>query len=134
MASTAITPTTSLNSASGLDLNDLLKVLLTELTNQDPLKPVDNTEFMAQIAQFASLDSTQQMSQDIQQLVSLQAITQTVGLIGRTVSALDGSGNTINGQVTALSLDNGVPQMTITAADGTNNTNVALGSLQTIRP
>jgi len=131
----AINPTSSATATAtaGLNLNDLLRVLLTELTNQDPLKPVDNTAFMAQIAQFASLDSTQQMSSNIQQLVGLQAITQTVGLIGRTVSAFTDSGSAISGQVTALALSNGVPLLTITGSDGVANTNISLGNVQTVR-
>ena len=135
MATPAVDPTPSVTSASSLNLNDLLKVLLTELTNQDPLKPVDNTDFMAQIAQFASLDSTQQMSQNIQQLVALQAVTQTAGLLGRTVSALDSSGTTITGTVTTLTLSNGTPQMDITSTDGnaTVTPNIPIGNLQTIR-
>ena len=135
MATPAVNPTPNVTSASGLNLNDLLTVLLTELTNQDPLKPVDNTQFMAQIAQFAALDSTQQMSQNIQQLVALQAITQTAGLLGRTVSALNASGTTITGKVTALNLSNNTPQMDITATDGTGTVtpNVPIGNLQTIR-
>jgi flagellar basal-body rod modification protein FlgD len=134
-STTAVASTPSVTSASSLNLNDLLQVLLTELTNQDPLKPVDNTDFMAQIAQFASLDSTQQMSQNIQQLVALQAITQTAGLIGRTVSALNASGTVITGTVTALTLSNGTPEMDITANDGTGTVtpSVPIGNLQTIR-
>src|SRR6266404_4527590 len=115
MATSAIGSTANLASAaSGLKLDDLLRVLLTELTNQDPLKPVDNKDFIAQIAQFASLDSSQQLNQNVQQLLTLQAISQTVGLIGKTVSATTDTGAVINGQVTALSLTSGVPRMDIT--------------------
>src|SRR5256885_9347035 len=108
MASAAINPTTA---TSGLNLNDLLQVLLTELTNQDPLKPVDNTQFMAQIAQFTTLETTQEVNQNIQQLVALQAITQTVGLIGRNVSALTGDGTTVAGRVSDITFVNGAPQL-----------------------
>jgi len=133
MATSAINPAANLASAaSGLKLDDLLQVLLTELTHQDPFKPVDNKDFMAQIAQFASLDSSQQLNQSIQQLLSLQALNQSVGLIGRTVSATVDSG-TINGTVSAITLANGAPRLTINGADGNVYPNVALGDLQTVR-
>ena len=109
---TPVAPTDIANSASGsLKLNDLLQVLLTELTNQDPLKPVDNKDFMAQIAQFASLDATQQLNTDIQQLVALQAVNQSVGLLGRTVTAQTDSGPQ-TGKVISLSLTGSTPTMT----------------------
>ncbi len=137
MATSAISATSSATaSAPNLNLNDLLQVLLTELTNQDPLKPVDNTEFMAQIAQFTTLDATQQMNTNIQQLVGLQAITQSAGLIGRTVTATNSDGSSVNGTVTALTLSNGVPTLTLTSQDGsaTVTPNISLGSVQTVRP
>jgi len=133
MATAAIAPTPSVSTtaASSLKLDDLLRVLLTELTNQDPLKPVDNKDFMAQIAQFASLDSTQQLNQNIETLVALQSVNQSVGLIGRTVTAVNGSG-TVTGKVTALSLVGSAPTMTITPASGASVTGIAIGQLQTV--
>ena len=133
MASSAVSATSGINTAAtNLNLNDLLQVLLTELTHQDPLKPVDDTAFMGQIAQFASLESTEEVNQGVQQLLTLQALNQTVGLIGHTVSATTQSGSVVSGQVTALTLNNGVPQMTLTTADGTNVLNVTIGQLQTV--
>ena len=41
--------------ANGMNQEDFLKILLTQLTYQDPMKPMDNQEFMAQMAQFTSL-------------------------------------------------------------------------------
>src|SRR4051812_47574371 len=119
MATPPVSPTASINATANLNLSDLLRVLLTELTNQDPLKPVDNTEFLAQIAQFATLNSTQQTTDGIQQLVGLQAVTQTAGLLGKTVAATTSSGTIVNGLVTALNLVSGVPKLTIT--DGAGN-------------
>lgn len=119
------------SAAAGLKLEDLLQVLLTELTHQNPLKPVENKDFMAQIAQFASLDSSQRLNQNIEQLLLVQAINQSVGLMGRNVSALV-DGSTINGKVIAISLANGVPRLTI-ESNGVNVPNIAIGQLDTIR-
>ena len=136
MATPAVSSTPAVTTAqtANLSLNDLLTVLLTELTHQDPLKPVDNTEFMAQIAQFAALDSTQQTNQSVQQLVGLQALNQTVGLIGRTVSATLANGSQVNGQVIAVAILNGTPEVTIQSAGGGVTTNVTIGQIQTVRP
>ena len=134
MATDAIAPTSIANAAQSLSLNDLLRVLLTELSNQDPLKPVDNKDFIAQNTQNTSLDVTQQLNQNMQQLLTVQAISQSVGLFGRTVSATLSTGTVINGQVTALELQDGVPRMTIhSASDGQDYRGIAIGQLTTIR-
>jgi flagellar basal-body rod modification protein FlgD len=133
MATTPVSPAQGVsNAATSLTLNDLLQVLLTELTHQDPLKPVDDTAFMGQIAQFASLESTQETNQGVQQLLTLQALNQSVGLLGRTVSATSSGGSVVAGTVTSLTLNNGVPQMTITTAGGTAIPNVSIGQLLTV--
>lgn len=132
MATTPISATQGVNNATSLTLNDLLQVLLTELTHQDPLKPVDDTAFMGQIAQFASLESTQQTNQGVQQLLTLQALNQSVGLLGHVVSATTSGGSIVAGTVTSLTLNNGVPQMTITTAGGTAIPNVSIGQLLTV--
>jgi len=135
MATSAISPSNNVAStaAANLKLDDLLRVLLAELTNQDPLKPVDNKDFMAQIAQFASLDTTQQLNQSISQLLVLQSVNQSVGLIGRTVTAVTDKG-TVTGRVTALSLSGSAPSMTLTQASGDTVPGVTLGQIQTILP
>lgn len=127
----AINPTPSLGSA-GLEMEDLLRVLLTELTHQNPLKPVENKDFMGQIAQFASLDSSQRLNENIEQLLLVQAINQSVGLINRTVTAQTERGE-ITGRVTAISLANGVPRLTITEANDIVHPDIAIGQLLLVR-
>lgn len=133
MATAPIGPTTNLSSSASanLKLDDLLRVLMTELTHQNPFKPVENKDFMAQIAQFASLDSSQRLNQNIEQMLLLQAVNQSVGLIGRTVTARTEEGS-ITGKVTALSLAEGVPRMTITTADGRRVVGIAIGQLELV--
>jgi flagellar basal-body rod modification protein FlgD len=128
------TPSVANTAAANLKLDDLLRVLLAELSNQDPLKPVDNKDFMAQIAQFASLDTTQQLNQSINQLLVLQSVNQSVGLIGRTVTAITDTGP-VTGRVIALSLSGSAPTMTVQPANnGSVVTNITLGQIQTVLP
>jgi len=133
MATSPISPTANLaaSASSSLKLDDLLRVLMTELTHQNPFKPVDNKDFMAQVAQFASLDSSQRLNESIEQLLLLQAMNQSVGLIGRTVTISTESGS-VTGKVTALSLTNGVPRLTVTPADGPAIVDVSIGQLELV--
>ena len=125
-ASSATSPTNSLS------MQDFLKVLFTQLTYQDPLKPLDNQQFMAQIAQFATLQQTQQTNTSIAQLVTNQAALSSVGLIGRTVDVTASDGPA-TGTVSALSLAGSSPQLSITTTGGAVLSNIDLGQITAVR-
>ncbi len=132
---TSITPTSSIanSAASSLSMEDLLRVMMTELTYQNPLKPVENKDFMTQIAQFSSLETSQRLNQNLEKLLSLQSVNQSVGLLGKTVSVSTASGS-ISGTVTALSLANGDPLLTIKVS-GSEQTiaGIGIGQIETVR-
>lgn len=118
--------------ANSLGLQDFLKILLTQLIYQDPLKPMDNQAFMAQMAQFTSLQQTQQLNTKLDALLSTQASLQSVGLLGRSVDIADASG-TVTGSVTALSLAGQTPQLTVQLNNGTTLTGVSLSQIAAVR-
>ncbi len=125
------------SSASGLQANsltqqDFLKVLLTQLTYQDPMKPMDNQQFMAQLAQFSTLQQTQQLNTNIETLISNQSALQSVGLIGRTVDISTDNGN-VTGTVMALALSGSSPLLTVKTAAGASLTNIGLGQVVNVR-
>jgi len=118
--------------ASTLGMQDFLKILLTQLTYQDPLKPMDNQEFMAQMAQFTNLQQTQQLNDKIGTLITNQAALQSVGLIGRTVDLTSGGG-TLTGTVKALSLSGDARVLTVETAAGATLDNISLSQLMAVR-
>jgi flagellar basal-body rod modification protein FlgD len=126
----AASPSADLN-ASGIGLQDFLKILLTQLTYQDPLKPMDNQQFMAQIAQFTTLEQTQQLNGKIDALLTTQASLQSVGLIGRTVDITTTTGD-ISGVVASLSLKGDTPSITITTPQGTTIPDVSLSQITAV--
>jgi flagellar basal-body rod modification protein FlgD len=133
MATSAIGSISGVNPASAsLSMEDLLRVMLTELTYQDPLKPVENKDFMAQIAQFSSLDASRQLNTSIEQLLKMQSLNQSVGLLGKTVDAQTATG-AVTGQVKSLSLVNNEPQLTLQLADGQTMAGITVGQIQSVR-
>src|SRR5438132_8893592 len=86
MATTPVSAATSTaSSAFGLDFQSLLKIILTQLTYQDPLKPLDNFQFVSQLAQFSQLQQSQTLNDQITNLLAAQSATEATGLLGRTV-------------------------------------------------
>ena len=129
----AVASSASTTQAKPMGMEDFLKILLTQLTFQDPLKPMDNQEFMAQMAQFTSLEQTQQLNEKMSTLIANQAALQSVGLIGRTVDITADGGIAITGSVTALSLTGEAPSLTLTTESGATLSNVSLSQITAVR-
>ena len=117
---------------NSLGQEDFMKILLTQLSYQDPLKPMDNQQFMAQMAQFTSLEQTQQLNQKMATLISNQAALQSVGLIGRTVDINTG-GSSLTGTVASLSLAGDSPSITVRTSSGATLQNIALSQITAVR-
>ena len=119
-------------SAFGLSFESLLKIILTQLTYQDPLKPVDNFEFVSQLAQFSQIQLGQTTNDKLGTLVTAQGTAQAASLLGRTVDIPSGSA-VVTGKVTAISFANGDPQLTITTGDQQTISGLSLANVSQIR-
>ena len=117
---------------NALGLQDFLKILLTQLNYQDPLKPLDNQEFMAQMAQFTALEQSQRVNDKLEVLIANQAALQSIGLIGRTVEVAGDSGK-VTGTVTSLSLQGAAPVISIMTSAGTQLADVKLSQVVSVR-
>jgi flagellar basal-body rod modification protein FlgD len=71
--------------------DEFLKILITQLSHQDPTQPMQDKEFIAQMAQFSSLEQMTNVSSEIQKVASLLARGQAVSLLGRMVEIVAGS-------------------------------------------
>lgn len=119
--------------SANIGIQDFLKILTSQLNNQDPLKPVDNQEFVAQIAQFATLEQSRQLNANIEQLLGVQSSMQSVGLLGKNVD-IEQNGMLLSGRVTALDVSTGAPLLTITTTTGDFQNNISPSQLINIRP
>jgi flagellar basal-body rod modification protein FlgD len=128
----AVAPIDGSQSAFGLNFESLLKIILTELTYQDPLKPVDNYEFVSQLGQFSQLQLSQTLNDNVTKLLASQASTQAAGLLGRTVD-FTSNGTTTSGVVTAVSFSSGQPMITIQTADGQTIGDLSIADITQIR-
>ncbi|MDR1893279.1 MAG: flagellar hook assembly protein FlgD [Spirochaetales bacterium] len=83
---------------NSLDQADFIKLLTTQLSNQDPANPMNDREFIAQLAQFSSLQQITGMSQEFAKLSGAFSRSQAVSLLGREVTILQGE-RTVTGTV-----------------------------------
>lgn len=70
---------------TGVNQTDYMKLFMQELTYQDPLKPVDNREFMAQMAQFSSLQEARTSNEWLSHLVNTNLANQSLMMLGKEV-------------------------------------------------
>ena len=81
-----------------LGKDDFLKLLLAQLANQDPTSPMENTQFIAQMAQFSSLEQMTNMSTEFTKLANMLNSSEAVNVIGKTVD-IDVAGQLVSGVV-----------------------------------
>lgn len=90
---------------AGLTQSDFLKLLTTEMKNQDPLNPTSNDQFLGELAQFTALQQTTDMSMTMNTLTSTMQQTGTVGFLGKQVTITQSDGSTVTGTVTQVGTD-----------------------------
>ena len=85
-----------------LGKDDFLKLLITQLTNQDPTSPMEDTQFISQMAQFSSLEQMTNMNESFNKLAGMISSSQAASVLGRTVE-VDVGDTTAQGIVEATS-------------------------------
>ncbi|MCE5301090.1 MAG: hypothetical protein LLG37_09520 [Spirochaetia bacterium] len=127
------------NPKSAMGKTDFLQMLITKLRYQDPINPVDDESFVADMAQFSSLEQMQNLNttmgsqtgsmdtlnQNLLALIVMQNTTQAAGLIGKNVTLsipvtlADGttSNTTVSGQVSVVKFVDGQPKLVVNGVE-----------------
>jgi len=101
------------NGFAELNSGEFMKIILSELSNQDPLKPNDTAAILEQLSSIRSIESQVQLEDKLDSLVTQNAISSSTGMIGKYVTGLDENNNTVQGIVESLSIQDGEPVLNI---------------------
>lgn len=107
-----------------LGKNDFLQLLVTQLRFQDPLKPMEDKEFVAQLAQFSALEQMQNVGLS-------SSLTYGMSLLNKTVHAQDLYGNEVNGLATSVRIADGKPMVKVSMPGG-KSIEVELGRIHQV--
>jgi flagellar basal-body rod modification protein FlgD len=119
---TSSTSQESNNALRGLGLDQFLKLMITELQNQDPLNPLENHQILQQISQIREIEATSQLSTTLDAVLLGQSLSNASGLINKQIKALTDSGEQVSGRVDRVSVaDNKVLLHVGEQAVGLNN-------------
>lgn len=100
-------------SAAGLSSDDFFKLLITQLTNQDPMEPTSNQELLQQISSIRDIELSTTLTESLQRLAGQQQFGSASTLIGQYVTSVPGTdGNVQAGTVVAVKFDSqGLPRL-----------------------
>ena len=94
-----------------LGKEDFLKILVTQLTHQDPTQPMEDREFIGQMAQFSALEQMTNLNSEMARMAGMLAKGQALGMLGQMVQVQDGDSVT-SGRVTEIA-GNETPQLLV---------------------
>lgn len=96
-----------------LGQQDFIKLLVAQLTTQDPMNPQKDTEFIGQMAQFSALESSKALNEEITSMRQHQQFLQANSTIGRTVEVLGEDGEKVTGPVSSVEMVANEPQLVV---------------------
>ena len=91
-------------SAASVDYDAFLQLLVAEMQNQDPTKPMESTEYVAQLASFSNVEQQIQTNEKLDNLLNSSFIASAGSLIGRTITSADGA---TSGEIVQVKVVNG---------------------------
>jgi len=84
---------------AGLDSAGFMKLLITELQNQDPLSPIESGDMLNQLAMMRNLQASIELSDSIKAITSNQQLSTAAAFIGKEITGVDAAGNEVIGVV-----------------------------------
>lgn len=108
--------------------DQFLKLLVTQLANQDPLNPLSNEDFITQLAQFQSLQETMDTAKNTKNLLLGQQLATASSMIGKQVVVAGADGQDYIGTVSKVAVDNGEVLLVV------GDTGVTIDQIKEVRP
>lgn len=106
-SSTKTNQSTTSDAYDKLDTEAFLKLLVTELQNQDPMEPTDSSKILDQLSSIRSIQSNDKLSDTLSSVTTGQSLSTASSLIGKTISGLNSDGDKVSGTVDRVEVADG---------------------------
>ena len=135
MSTTAVGSSSSSSSSSptgasskmNLKTEDFIKLMVTQLQNQDPMEPAKNQELLAQMSQIGQLQTSEKLQGTLSQFGFQSQLASAGSLIGKSVTGMDASKNDVDGIVTGIRVEDDTVNLELD-----NGKTLPLGNVETI--
>jgi len=129
------TQDSSLPANSNINEQDFIKLFVSELQFQDPMQPVDNGQFLTELAQFVGIEEQQQTVQGVNNLLTLDGTDGALGLLNHTINFASAVGSTSStGVVKAILFDANGASLSVSVSGSNVVTGVRLSQIQQVTP
>ena len=120
-------------SNSGINEQDFIQLFVSQLQYQDPMQPLDNSQFLTQLAQFVGIEQQSEQITGINNLLTLDSSDQSLGLLSHSVQVTNADGSTTIGKVTGIQYSTNGVQLTVTTSSNVV-TGVNLSQITLVTP
>jgi len=134
IGSTLSTANAATPSSASISEQNFIQLFVSELQFQDPMEPLDNSQFLTQLSQFVGIEQQSEEVTGINNLLTLGASEQPLDLLSHTVEIANADGSTTTGTVTGVQYSTNGAQLTVTASGNNVLTNVNLSQIQVVSP
>lgn len=117
---------------STLATEDYIKLMVSELQNQDPLNPMDNSQMLQQVSQISAIQSNNTLTSTLNSVLLGQNLASMGSMIGKGVIGITDDGTNVQGIVDSASLVNGKPYLNVPSSDGGTLNQVALTNVKQV--
>ena len=126
--SSSSSSTGSSNGLDTIDISQFMKMMITELQNQDPLNPMQNSQIMQELGQMQQITASNKLTTTLDGVALGQSLSNATSLIGKKIDGIDDNGNPATGVVQKVSVANAVAKLQVGAQI------VSLSNVQDILP
>lgn len=120
--------TTQGDAYENLNMESFIKLMVTEMQNQDPLNPMDNAQMLEQLSSMQSINSTKKLTTTLDAVLLGQNLSNAGSLIGKTINGLTADGEDVTGKVDQATLVGNVPYLNV------GDKSIPIGNVRYIMP
>lgn len=121
------------NDNSSVSQDEFIKLFLAQLQYQDPLEPLNNREFLAQLAQFSVLEQTRLSNENLSTIATLNSSDQALSLLNKEVNVETTTGEALSGTIESVHYSINGATLTVKDADDNLFENISLGQVKVVK-
>jgi flagellar basal-body rod modification protein FlgD len=118
--------------ANSITQDDFIQLFVNQLNFQDPLEPLDNREFLAQMVEFSAVTQREETNTMLEALLESDNLNQSLSLLGKSVTFISQSRQQQTGTVGSIGYESGIPILSVSIGQGEFAENIRMSQIQRV--